>query len=549
MACCGKRVPFRGVLVVAAGFMIHLTLGTQLTFGNTNPYFISYIRKHSGPSDLHYVDGIWVQACMLMGQGVTMFFGGLLEQRLGIRVTCLLGCWLMSAGVLLTYWSLTYSYATSVLTYGIMFGLGCGIAYPTPVTCAMRWFPDHRGLMSGLIFVGFGLGSTIFNQIITLYLNPNNIPPDLTHGEDVYFTQDEVLDRVPGLFLVLGGTYAAMQLTGVVLMANPPGGASSQKEASIATDTDQNGVGKRKAVTDEPDTTGIIWHTDSPAVGNSSAAIFAADISTHDGGKKTTSDNRNVQDSGNGTPAVLPETLSVKFVVEEDSVRLENGRAEGGREKESSETYGQPKDTEETEVSMDVPPLQMLRNKQFYLVWLLFLFGGMGGVFLSSMYKSYGQSFIKDDQFFAIVGSCAAVCNAIGAIVWGHVADRLPFNVTASILYATFACTSFTFIGSEFGLKPYFLVWVCIILFAISGKFCIMPPVIARMFGNKYMSINYGLLYTSQILTAAASAFMGEMLKDILHYRGLFFLIGGLSCLGFIITFFVDARTPDGKKI
>ena len=67
------------------------------------------------------------------------------------------------------------------------------------------------------------------------------------------------------------------------------------------------------------------------------------------------------------------------------------------------------------------------------------------------------------------------------------------------MLYALFACTSFTFIGSEYGLKPYFFIWVCLILFAISGKFTIMPPVIARMYGNKYMSINYGLLYTSQV--------------------------------------------------
>ena len=76
-----------------------------------------------------------------------------------------------------------------------------------------------------------------------------------------------------------------------------------------------------------------------------------------------------------------------------------------------------------------------------------------------------------------------------------------PSQVTAKLLYALFACTSFTFIGSEFGLKPYFLIWVCLILFAISGKFTIMPPVIARMYGNKYMSTNYGLLYTSQVRT------------------------------------------------
>ena len=40
------------------------------------------------------------------------------------------------------------------------------------------------------------------------------------------------------------------------------------------------------------------------------------------------------------------------------------------------------------------------------------------------------------------------------------------------------------------------------------------------------------MFLVSQILTSAASAFMGEMLKDILLYNGLFFLIGGMSCIG-----------------
>ena len=46
-----------------------------------------------------------------------------------------------------------------------------------------QWFPNRRGLMGGLIFVGFGSGSTIFNQIITVFVNPDNLSPDLA-GED-----------------------------------------------------------------------------------------------------------------------------------------------------------------------------------------------------------------------------------------------------------------------------------------------------------------------------------------------------------------------------
>ena len=57
-----------------------------------------------------------------------------------------------------------------------------------------------------------------------------------------------------------------------------------------------------------------------------------------------------------------------------------------------------------------------------------------------TLLQSYGQSFIKDDQFIAVVGSVAAVFNAIGGVFWGHVADRFGFNVSG----LTLSCLSDT---------------------------------------------------------------------------------------------------------
>ena len=61
--------------------------------GNLSPYLTSYIRKHSSPSDLTYGESVWIYAMAGMGQGMTMYFGGLLERRLGQRLTVLCGAW------------------------------------------------------------------------------------------------------------------------------------------------------------------------------------------------------------------------------------------------------------------------------------------------------------------------------------------------------------------------------------------------------------------------------------------------------------------------
>ncbi|KAK7467820.1 hypothetical protein BaRGS_00036964, partial [Batillaria attramentaria] len=414
--------------------------------------------NRSSPSDLKYIDGIWIQACMLMGQGVTMFLGGIMEQTLGVRLATLIGSWFLSAGVLLTHFTIQTSYITSVLTYGVMFGLGCGASYAIPVGAAMRWFPKYRGFVGGAVFFGFGVGSMIFNQIITVFVNPNNLAPNV-QGEDGerYFGQEDILDRVPTLFLLLGGTYAVVQFTAFFLISDPPTdmvlsgnrGKYSTEVAGLETDG------------------GTVWTVQSTAT-------------------------TNMESNGSAT--------EVENTTDHSSVT--------------------------SDVTLDTRPLEMLKTPMFYIIWVLFLFGGLGGVFLASQWKAYGQTFMQDDRFFSIVGSCASALNAVSGMVWGWIADRYTCKLTIQLLYAMFASVAYTLLAAEEAGKAFFLIWVCLVYSCLSGIYGVMPSTVGRVFGNKYIGINYGL-----ILTSAASAFVGQMLLDRLGYHGLFFLIGGTLTL------------------
>ena len=131
-----------------------------------------------------------------------MTLAGHLEEKVGVRMTILLGCAIMTSGVFLTYFTIQVSMMAATLTYGFMFGLGIALAYAPPMAVAMRWFPRKKGLVNGIIVGGFGLGAFIFNFVQTTYLNPHNKSP----GEDGYFSleQNDVLERVPSVFLLLG---------------------------------------------------------------------------------------------------------------------------------------------------------------------------------------------------------------------------------------------------------------------------------------------------------------------------------------------------------
>ena len=71
--------------------------------------------------------------------------------------------------------------------------------------------------------------------------------------------------------------------------------------------------------------------------------------------------------------------------------------------------------------------------------------------------------------------------------------------MAVQMLYVIFGSVAYTFIAAEDTGKVFFLIWVCLVYFCLSGIYGIMPSAIGRIYGNRYLGINYGLTYTSQV--------------------------------------------------
>ncbi|EPB69850.1 hypothetical protein ANCCEY_11049 [Ancylostoma ceylanicum] len=117
------------------------------------------------------------------------------------------------SGVALSFWTIKHSFFAFFVTYGLLFGLGQGIAYVTAVATVINWAPDKVGLASGIVAAGFGVSSSIFAPIQTRLINPKNLP---------YFLDKDLLLRVPDVFLTLSAVYAIMQLIGLIVVCDPP---------------------------------------------------------------------------------------------------------------------------------------------------------------------------------------------------------------------------------------------------------------------------------------------------------------------------------------
>ena len=98
--------------------------------------------------------------------GVAAFFGGLWLNRKGPRVVAMTGGILYGSGVFLASFSgpqVWWLY----LTYGVIGGIGLGFGYIVPVAVLVKWFPDRRGLITGVAVGGFGAGALITAPVAT----------------------------------------------------------------------------------------------------------------------------------------------------------------------------------------------------------------------------------------------------------------------------------------------------------------------------------------------------------------------------------------------
>jgi OFA family oxalate/formate antiporter-like MFS transporter len=98
--------------------------------------------------------------------GIAAFFGGLWLNRKGPRIVALTGGFLYGTGVYLASLS-DHQLWWLYLTYGVIGGIGLGFSYIVPVAVLVKWFPDRRGLITGIAVGGFGAGALVTAPVAT----------------------------------------------------------------------------------------------------------------------------------------------------------------------------------------------------------------------------------------------------------------------------------------------------------------------------------------------------------------------------------------------
>lgn len=464
----------RLAVVISGAVLVHLSLGTYHTFGNMLPYMASYMRNNTDPNIDHEML-VWIptfQGCFPFA----MVIGGFMDAKLGSRLAASLGCAIMAAGVFLSYWTIKRSFMAFLVTYGMMFGFGQGIAYVLTVTCAINWAPEHVGLVSGIVAAGFGVSSSIFAPIQTIYINPLNHKPTVSG----YFTDKDLVARVPSVFYTLALVYGIMQAIGLITVCNPP----NPKEQS-------------KALQEQISSS--VWPWCEGLVGSERVSLLCS---------------------------------SERYAYSRLQVFTQE-RCKTDEESLDEMMYS-------TEQRDSFTPSEMLQSSTFY--WLfcaLFCCSFYGNMFYN-LYKTYGETFIDDDMFMAYAFSTASVFNALARIGWGVLTDRTSFQVSLSS--ATFLATLLliTMPFTSAGCKWIYFIWMNLMFICLAATHALFITASVKCFGPSHKSTNYGCLILSTTLSAILLAVGCEYLLSVVGYVCSFIITAAFAFTAFLLAITVQ---------
>ena len=145
--------------IAAAGFLMQMALGAVYAWSVFRTPLAKQFHWSISQVTLTFTICIFVL-------GVAAFFGGLWLNKKGPRVVALTGGFLYGLGVFLASFSadkLWWLY----LSYGLIGGIGLGFGYIVPVAVLVKWFPDRRGLITGIAVGGFGAGALVTAPVAT----------------------------------------------------------------------------------------------------------------------------------------------------------------------------------------------------------------------------------------------------------------------------------------------------------------------------------------------------------------------------------------------
>ncbi|THF50096.1 OFA family MFS transporter [Allorhizobium terrae] len=153
--------------VPPASIAIHLCIGSVYAWSIFNPALTKeYGVVAASSMDWALPSVVWIFSVAIVFLGLAAAFGGKWLEEVGPRMVGVTAAFLWGGGFLIGgVGILTHQLWLLYFGYGVLGGCGLGLGYVSPVSTLIRWFPDRRGMATGLAIMGFGGGAMVATPI------------------------------------------------------------------------------------------------------------------------------------------------------------------------------------------------------------------------------------------------------------------------------------------------------------------------------------------------------------------------------------------------
>ncbi|HNY73523.1 MAG TPA: OFA family MFS transporter [Syntrophales bacterium] len=190
-----EQKTFNRWLVVVGAMLIQVSLGAVYIYSVFKPALSAKFPTWS-PTDLALPSQL-----ILAFFAIGVIFAGKIQDKIGPRTVATVGGAMLGVGLIIA------SFASDLMMFTIAFsvigGLGIGAAYVCPIATCVKWFPDKRGMITGLAVAGFGAGALVFTPIAKAFIASSGIM---------------------STFMYLGIIFLVAVVAGAQLMVVPPAG-------------------------------------------------------------------------------------------------------------------------------------------------------------------------------------------------------------------------------------------------------------------------------------------------------------------------------------
>jgi MFS family permease len=195
-------------LVVVGAILIQLALGAIYAWS----VFTPKLTTSSGVYQFTAGEAAWIFSAGLFFFALVMVWAGKKLATIGPQKLAMAGGLTLGLGYILAG-AFGDSFIKQLIFIGIIGGSGIGLAYVVPIAVGVKWFPDRKGMLTGLAVAGFGFGATIWVKWAGSWGG------GLLNNLELFG-----LDTVRSVFVLYGIIFAVMVFLGSLVMKDPPRG-------------------------------------------------------------------------------------------------------------------------------------------------------------------------------------------------------------------------------------------------------------------------------------------------------------------------------------